>query len=272
MGGHTDISGNTSTGAAGVSSGVVGIALGVEKQMGSSTVLGLSLGVDHQSLSAGSGGSAHSNNVTLGGYARQNLSDNIYAAAALAYAWHDVQTRRVVTVSGTDTLVGEFSANNLSGRIELGYRSDIGGGATLAPYIAFAADSFSTPAYRETAISGASTFALAYSPTTTDNQHFEAGLHFGQDFALESGKLTLTADAAWAHELTGLPSAQVSFQSLPGSSFVVPGLQLVKDSALLGAGLYMHSSPNLTYGVGVQGQLGDDTSAIAGTLSLVYRL
>lgn len=271
LAGHSDISGSTTSGAAGLSSGSAGIALGVEKDLGDNTAMGLSLGLDHQSLSAGAGGSAHSNDVTLGVYGRHSFSDPFYIAAALAYGWHDIESRRVVTVSGTDMLAAGFSATDLSGRLELGYRFDLGGGMAVAPFAAFSADSFSTPAYQERAVSGSPSFALSYAPLTTDNQHFEAGLHFGDDLAMTPGRLSLTADVAWAHQLTGPAQAQVSFQALPGSNFLVNGLQPVSDSALLGVGLHMTSSENLSYGIGVQGQVGGGTSAVAGTLSLLWQ-
>jgi hypothetical protein len=48
-------------------------------------------------------------------------------SAAVAYAWYGGSTDRYVTVVGTDHLTANFSANNVGGRIEGGYRFAIPG-------------------------------------------------------------------------------------------------------------------------------------------------
>jgi hypothetical protein len=45
-----------------------------------------------------------------------------YISAALAYAWGHVSTDRTVMLAGIDHLTADFSAQNVGGRIEIGYR------------------------------------------------------------------------------------------------------------------------------------------------------
>ena len=84
--------------------------------------------------------------------------------AALAYGWQDVTTDRTVTVAGIDRLRAEFNANAFSGRIEGGYRlvTPWIGGIGLTPYAAAQVTSFGLPAYADSAVVGANTFALSY--------------------------------------------------------------------------------------------------------------
>ena len=88
-----------------------------------------------------------------------------YVSAAVAYAWHRVSTDRFVTVAGIDHLTAGFSANNVGGRIEGGYRFAIPGfygwpGFGFTPYAALQVQAFRTPSYSEIAASGSPTFAL----------------------------------------------------------------------------------------------------------------
>jgi len=116
-------------------------------------------------------GSGHSDMFQAAIYSTTRV-DAAYVSAALAYAWHRVSTDRNVTVAGTDDLTADFSANNVGGRIEGGYRFAIPGvfdsrGFGVTPYAALQVQAFHTPSYSEVAASGSSTFALAYDAQTT---------------------------------------------------------------------------------------------------------
>jgi uncharacterized protein with beta-barrel porin domain len=88
---------------------------------------------------------------------------------------------RLVTLVGTDHLTADFSANNVGGRVEGGYRFALPGMLGLAgrygftPYAAAQAQAFRTPSYSESAASGSSIFALAYNARTTTTARSELG-------------------------------------------------------------------------------------------------
>lgn len=271
IGGHTNLSGDAASGAEKLSAGVAGAALGLETGIGDSAILGASVAVAHESASAGSGGKSRSNDVTVALYGRAALFGQGYAAGALAYGWHDVQTERIVTVSGTDDLTGKFTGHDVSGRAELGWRFAMPDRAVLAPFFAFSGDSFSVPAYGETAIVGAPTFALAYAPNTVTNEHIEAGLHLARDFGGGGDVVSLGADAAWAHQLSGPPVIEASFAALSGSDFLVRGLRPALDAAVVGAGVEFGGGDGLSYGVRADGQFGSGLTAFSGTANLVFR-
>jgi outer membrane autotransporter protein len=205
---------------------VVGFALG-----GGSTNFGLSDGF----------GGGHSDMFQAAVYSLTRVNA-AYVSAALAYGWYRVSTDRYVTVAGTDHLTADFSANNVGGRIEGGYRFAIPGvfdssGFGVTPYAAFQMQAFHTPSYSEIAASGSPTFALAYDARTTTATRTELGSWVDKTYALDrNNALSLFGRVAWAHDWYSDPSVTAAFQSLPGSSFTEFGAAPVHDSALLSAG------------------------------------
>jgi outer membrane autotransporter protein len=119
--------------------------------------------------------------------------------AALAYGWQDIATNRTVTVAGVDQLQAKFNANAFSGRLEGGYRF-----ATpwmgVTPYAAAQFTTFDLPAYAESALSGASTFALAYNAKDVTDTRSELGIRTDRSFALTDTILTLRGRLAWEHD------------------------------------------------------------------------
>jgi uncharacterized protein with beta-barrel porin domain len=271
IGGHSTLSGDTASGAEHLSAGVAGLAAGVETGIGGQAILGASVSVAHESTRAGPDGASRSNDVTLALYGRYALLGQGYAAGALAYGWHDVTTDRTVSVSGTDMLEGKFTGHDLGGRFEMGWRLNMPGNAVLAPFLAFSGDAFSTPAYGESAVAGAPTFALVYGSNTVTSEHIETGLHLARFFGQGGDGFSVGADAAWAHQLSGPPVVDVAFASLSSSSFRVRGLVPARDTALLGLGVQKQDGNGLSYGVRGDGQFGDGITALSGTLNLVYR-
>jgi outer membrane autotransporter protein len=150
-----------------------------------------------------------------------------YLAAAIAYAQHWISTDR--TAFAGDHLTAAFGAQSFGGRIESGYRTAtmLGG---FTPYAALQAQSFRTPSYRETDVSGGG-FALAYDART------ELGARFERVLALDSAAaLALRARLAWAHDWVSDPTLAASFQTLRGAGIIVSGARPAMDSALASAG------------------------------------
>ncbi len=203
-------------------------------------------------------------------YGRKNFGQ-AYVSAALGYGWHDITTRRTVTVSGTDVLTSTFTADDLAGRIEGGYRLALDEQTGLTPFAAYVGQRFATPAYAETSASGSANFALAYAENDSLASHSELGGRLDRDFAVGAQTLSLEGMLAWAHQLNERPSAQAAFLDLPGSGFVLLGVRPAVDTALLGLGLQMHDTSGLVYGVRAQDQTGGGTDVITGTLNLAYR-
>ncbi|MBW8853200.1 MAG: autotransporter domain-containing protein, partial [Bradyrhizobium sp.] len=268
-GGHAGLSGDSVSGAAGLSSNNAGLIGGADMRVGDGLIAGVTLGLGRQWFRSGNG-TGDSDDHMIGLYGRATV-DAAYIAASFGYGWHQVKTVRTVTVSGTDVLQGKQNADDFGGRIEAGWRVPLDDVTSVIPYGAFAGESFESPAYAETAISGASTFALSYGAQTTALGRSELGAHLNRDYALETGTLTADLRAAWAHQLDDQPFIQASFQGLAGSAFQVAGVHPARDTALFGVDLEVQNSSGLFFGVHGEGQFGAGTTLVEGLGNFGWR-
>jgi outer membrane autotransporter protein len=268
-GGHLGLSGDSVSGAAGLSSNNVGMIGGADMRVADGILAGVTLGLGRQQFHSGNG-TGDSDDVMLGLYGRADAG-SAYLAASFGVGWHGIETQRVVTVSGTDVLRGKQNANDFGGRIETGWHLPLDDTYTVTPYAAFAGESFESPAYAETALSGASTFALSYAAQTTTLGRSELGAHLDRNYALEQGTLTAGLRAAWAHQLDDLPFTQASFIGLPGAAFQVAGVRPAPDTALLGLDLEIQNSSGLFFGLHGEGQFGAGTTAVEGLGNFGWR-
>jgi uncharacterized protein with beta-barrel porin domain len=254
----------------------VGFATGIDYRVTPYTVAGFALGGGRTSygLSGGFGG-GRSDMLQAAVYSVTRV-EAAYVSAAVAYAWHRVSTERFLTVAGTDDLTAQFSANNVGGRIEGGYRFAIPGvfslpGFGFTPYAAFQAQAFRTPSYSEIAASGSSAFALAYSAQTTTTTRTELGAWFDRTIALDNGAvLALRSRNAWAHDHWSDPSITATFQSLPGSSFTVFGAAPARDSWLSSAGAEIGFRNGISLAAWFDSELAKRSQTYTGTARLRY--
>jgi len=268
-GGHVGLSGNSASGAASLSSNNVGMIGGADIKLADNLLAGATLGWGRQMFHSGNG-SGDSDDFMLGLYGRADAGAG-YLAASFGVGWHQITTQRVVTVSGTDVLQGKQDAEDYGGRIEAGWRLAVDSTTSLIPYGAFAGESFDSPAYAETALSGASTFALSYGAHTTALGRSELGARLSRFYGLDQASLTAELHAAWAHQLDDQPFIQASFQNLAGTSFQVAGVRPGRDTALLGLDLEVRNSSGLFFGVKGEGQFGAGTTIVEGLGNFGWR-
>jgi uncharacterized protein with beta-barrel porin domain len=202
-----------------------------------------------------------------------------YVSAAIAYAWYGVSTDRYVTVAGTDRLTADFSANNVGGRIEGGYRFAIPGAVGLpgrygfTPYAAGQVQTFWTPSYSESGASGPSPFALAYDARRTTTTRKELGSWFDWSTRIDyygGTTLALLTRAAWAHDYWSQPDVTAGFVALPGSSFTVIGAAPACDSLLASAAAEIWFRNWFSVGVRFDGEFAENSRKYAGTGWLRY--
>ena len=268
-GGHIGLSGDSVSGSAGLTSNNVGLIGGVDRRLTDNILAGVTLGLGEQLFHSGNG-TGDSHDFMIGAYGRLDAGA-AYVTASLGFGWHHIRTQRIVFVSGIDVLQGKQNADDVGGRIETGWRFHLQDGYGLSPYAAFAGSSFSSPAYAETALSGASTFALSYAAQTTGLGRSELGAHLDRRYELEQRVLTADAHIAWAHQLDDLPFTQASFISLPGAAFQTVGVRPGRDSALLGLDLEIQNNSGLFFGLKGESQLGPGTTVIEGLGNFGWR-
>ncbi|MDB5515151.1 MAG: autotransporter protein [Tardiphaga sp.] len=189
-----------------------------------------------------------------------------YITAAAAYGWQDITTDRTVTIAGIDQLRAHFNANAYSGRVEGGNRYVMPwmGGLGLTPYAAAQVTAFDLPAYAESVISGANTFALAYGAKAATATRSELGLRSDKSYAVGDALLTLRGRAAWAHDFNTDRNIAATFQTLPGASFVVNGAAQSHDAALATASAEMKFISGISLAATFEGEFSDVTRSYAG--------
>jgi uncharacterized protein with beta-barrel porin domain len=240
-GAQNKTAGDAFTGSNDRSAQAYGSVMGLDYWITPYTMVGVALGggATNYGLSDGLGG-GHSDMFQSAVYSFTRVGA-AYVAAALAYAWNSETTGRNPSVAGGDQLSAGFSANNIGGRIEGGYRlgswNPFGlSGLGFTPYGALQMQGFRTPSYSESD-SGSSGFALAYGAQTTTVTRTELGAWVDGAIALDNGSiLALRTRAAWAHDNWSGLAINAAFQSLPGSGFTIIGAVPVHDSLLASVG------------------------------------
>jgi uncharacterized protein with beta-barrel porin domain len=229
------------------------------------TIAGFALADGGTSFDVNGLGNGRSDLFQAGGFIRHNLGP-AYLTAALAYGWQDITTDRNVTVAGIDRLHAEFKANAWSGRLEGGYRfvAPPLGGIGITPYAAGQFTTFDLPAYAESAVSGANTFALAYGARSVTAPRSEIGARTDKSWAWQNAILTLRGRLAWAHDFNPDRAIGATFQTLPGASFVVNGARQASYSALTTASAEMKWINGWSAAATFEGEFSSVTRSYAG--------
>ena len=262
FGGSQTTDGSTASGSHGATSRLFGTAAGADYWFSAHTLAGFALAGGGTNFSVAGGGTGRSDLFQAGAFVRHH-NGPAYLSAALAYGWQDVTTDRTVTIAGIDRLHARFQANTFAGRVEGGYRF-----ATpwmgITPYAAGQVTSFQLPAYAESVLSGANTFALSYGAKTVTASRSELGLRTDRSWAVNDAILTLRGRAAWAHDFNPDRAAAATFQTLPGASFVVNGAAQAKDAALATASAEMKWRNGFSLGATFEGEFSNVTRSYGG--------
>jgi uncharacterized protein with beta-barrel porin domain len=261
-GGSQTTSGNTALGSNDTTSRIYGTAVGADYRFSPFTIAGFALAGGGTNFSVANAGTGRSDLFQAGAFIRHNAGP-AYITAALAYGWQDVTTHRTATVAGTDMLQARFNANAWSGRLEGGYRyaTPLMG---ITPYAAAQFTTFELPAYAESVLSGAGTFALAYAAKSVTDSRSELGIRTDKSWALTDSIFTLRGRLAWAHDYDPNRSIGATFQTLPGASFVVNGAAQAGDSALVTASAEKKWINGWSAAATFEGEFSGVTSSYAG--------
>jgi autotransporter-associated beta strand protein len=265
FGGSQTTDGNAALGSNDTTSRVFGMAAGADYIFSPRTIAGFALAGGGTNFSVANGGSGRSDLFQAGAFVKHTVGA-AYVSGALAYGWQDITTDRTVTIAGVDRLHAEFNANAFSGRVESGYRFVMPwiGGIGITPYAAGQFTTFDLPPYAEQALSGANTFALAYSSKSVTDTRSELGVRADKSFAMQNAILILRGRAAWAHDFNPDRAIGATFQTLPGASFVVNGAAQASDSALTTVSAEMKWRNGWSAAATFEGEFSDVTRAYAG--------
>jgi T5SS/PEP-CTERM-associated repeat protein len=265
FGGSQTTDGNAAVGSNSATSRIYGTAVGADYRFSPYTIAGFALAGGGTNFSVVNNGTGRSDLFQAGAFIRHTVGA-AYLSGALAYGWQDVTTDRTVAIAGIDQLRARFNANAYSGRVEGGYRfvAPVAGGIGVTPYAAGQFTTFDLPAYAESVVSGANTFALAYGAKSVTDSRSELGLRTDKSYAMDSAILTLRGRAAWAHDFNPNRGIGATFQALPGASFVVNGAAQASDSALVTAAAEVKWINGWSTAATFEGEFSDVTRSYAG--------
>ncbi|MGH6828033.1 MAG: autotransporter domain-containing protein, partial [Rhizomicrobium sp.] len=270
-GGHINFSADEQTGAQMLSTNLVGVAAGLESHVDDSLLVGGSVAVSgDRFLFAGGQSEGDSTALMLAAYGREALFGQAYVSGAIFYGRYNVATMRAVTISSDDILRGHFVANDFGARLEGGYNFALDDSSALTPYAGLLGQDFKAPAYSETVLSGAPTFALSYSAEENGFVQGDIGARLNHDFEVKNDTFVTEFHAAWIHQLQDDVVSRAGIASVAGSSFVVTGATMPLDSLNLGAGLQLKADRGLGAGVRLESQFGTGFTALSGTINVGY--
>lgn len=268
-GGTNKTSGDPAAGSHDLDAHAVGFAAGLDYRFTPATTLGFALAGGGTGWDLADGLGTGKSDAFQAGLYGVTHNGPAYIGAALAFTNYWMSTDR--TAFAGDHLTADFNAQSYGARLEGGWRFALPA-AAVTPYAAVQAQSFHTPSYAETDVSGGG-FALSYDANTATATRAELGARFDRlILARADAVLSLYGKLAWAHDWTSDPSVNATFQALPDSSFIVNGAEPASDLALVSAGAKLQ----LAHGVSLIGKFdgefasGSQTYAGTGTLRVSW--
>ena len=264
-GGSNTTDGNAAVGSNNLTAQTFGFAGGMDYHWSPDTTVGFAVGGAglNWNLAQALGG-GRSDSWQGGVYGKTNFGP-AYVTASAAFADHWMSLNRFAL---GDQLTASFNAQSYGGRIEAGYRYDVAP-AWLTPYGALQAQSFNTPAFSETDVTGGG-FGLTYNAMNATDTRSELGARFGDATMLGGMPLTLRARLAWAHDWVTNPALGAVFQALPGANFVVNGAAPPPNSALTSAGAELRVTRSLALLAKFDGEFGRGSQTYAGSGTVRY--
>jgi autotransporter-associated beta strand protein len=250
-----------------LSASAAGSAAGLDYRLAPGTVVGFALagaGTNWGLAQGLGGGKSDAFQAGVYGTARWGSA---YLAAALAFTNNWMSTDRFAFAG--DHLSASFNAQSYGGRVESGYRfmTYYGG---LTPYAAIQSQTFHTPGYVETDLN-AGGFALGFNSRNATDTRSELGGRFDHLLLLNpEAALTMRTRVAWAHDWVSDPTLTAAFQMLPGTSFIVNGATLAKNSALVSEGAELRLANGFAFLAKFDGEFASHSTTYGGTGTVRY--
>ena len=254
-----------------------GVAVGMDYAVTPDTIVGFAVGLGRSTFDLdGASGSGDADMAHAAIYGRTNF-DAAYVAASVAVGYSDVSTERDLTIGVTERFEADYSAWNVAGRVETGYRFDvpeiaaIPGRGWVTPYASLQVQQYYMPDYSESSDTG-SVFALDIDSNDSTGVRTELGARFGQRIPLsDDATLKLRSRLAWAHDEVSGETLDASFRALPGSDFQIKGADESGDYMLASAGAEIAWSSGLSVGGYFDSELSEDSTTLSGIGRISYR-
>ncbi|WP_283809989.1 autotransporter outer membrane beta-barrel domain-containing protein [Bradyrhizobium forestalis] len=261
FGGYNRTSGDPAGASTDPTPRAAGVAAGLDYRVSLDAIVGFSLAGGGTKWDLAQGFGSGKSDTFAGGVYGAIRSGAAYVAASFGGGNHWMSTDRFAF---GDHLTASFNGASFGGRIEGGYRfaTPIAG---ITPYAALQAQSFRTPTYSETDLTGGG-FGLTYTGRTATDTRSELGTRFDQVALVNpDAVLIVRGRLAWAHDWISDPTLAAAFQALPGTSFLVNGATPAKDTALVSAGAELKLAKGISLLGKFDGEFASHAQTYAGT-------
>jgi autotransporter-associated beta strand protein len=198
--------------------------------------------------------SATSDNYHLGLYAGGRWGDASLRTGA-AFSWHDIETTRSVSFPGfSDSLNADYDAGTGQVFGEFAYAFQAGA-VDLEPFANLAYVHLNRDGFVERGEAA----ALFGKDASQDTTFTTLGLRAASSFDLGGVLATARGTVGWRHAFGDtLPLSSNGFS--PASTFVIAGVPIAENAALIEAGLDFAVAPEATLGLTYTGQFGGGVS------------
>ena len=267
FGGYNKTDGNATVGSNSATAHDFGFAAGMDYHFTRDIVAGFAFagGGTNWGLAQGLG-NGRSDAFDVGVYGSIH-SGPAYLAGSLAFANHWITTKRFAPFG--DQLTASFDGQSFGARVETGYRLAAVPAIGVTPYAAVQAQSFHTPSYSETDLTGGG-FGLSYAAMNATDTRTELGARFDDHQMVNGMPLILRARTAWAHDWVSNPALGAVFEALPGANFTVNGAAPPANSALGSLSGELHVTPHWTVLAKFDGEFAPGAQTYAGTGTVRY--
>lgn len=256
-----------SDGAFGYTSSTGGFLAGADLALRETVRVGGLAGYSHHSVNLGDApSSARFDSFHLGAYAGWQPGP-FGLRGGVVQSWHQGKTKRSLDYgSGSETARNTLDARTTQVFGELGYRLQASAVTQIEPFGRLAYLHFDSDGHQERG----SDAALRVHASKNDVMFSMLGLNLASQFWLLAERaLTVKAQLAWQHKLSGqTPNAALSFVA-GGESFTVRGASIANDAAVVNASVALplgkHGSATLGYAGLIASRFGDH--AVTGNLA-----
>lgn len=135
----------------GYSANTTGLVWGADTRIDKDALLGVGLSATNTRVSQSGFRSGDSNSITsyeIAGYGAYQFTQEFYGEGSLSYARHNITGNRLTALDRVAK--ADYSANQLTGRLGIGYRFVLDDKQTLTPMLNLESSSLSSGAYTET--------------------------------------------------------------------------------------------------------------------------
>jgi outer membrane autotransporter protein len=234
---------------------VGGFISGIDAELGGGWRAGFAGGYTQTSASVDARlSSADIESYHLAAYAGGNLVGSLALRGGGVWTWHDIETDRTILFPGflqQAEASYDGDTGQVFGELALPFSS---AGAAVEPFGRLAYVHFGTDGFTESG----GIAALTAGDSSDDMTYSMLGLRAAGTMTMAGTDVTPHVSAAWQHAFGDVTTDMALAFNTGGAGFIISGVPIARDSALLEAGLNFEVAEDATLGVSYQGQLSSD--------------